>query len=61
MSRNNASPTELGEIKAPQSRCEICGKEGETVYVPERPPPNRYCLRCAVEYGNSSGADYDDY
>lgn len=44
---------EAGEAKE-RSRCEVCGNEGETVVVPFRDPPNRFCLRCAVEYGDTS-------
>ena len=54
-------PAEVGEIQAPKSRCEVCGQMGETIYRPGGSPPNRFCLRCAVEYGNSVGGDYDDY
>lgn len=50
---------EAGEALV-QHRCEVCGAQGETVLAPERPPPNRFCLRCVVEYGNAPG-DYDDY
>lgn len=51
---------EAGEVKAPQTRCELCGTVGHTVYDPNKAPPNRLCLRCAMEYGNSVG-DYEDY
>lgn len=47
---------EAGELKT-QSRCEVCGHVGETVFVPHRDPPNRFCLRCAVEYGDTSDLD----
>lgn len=57
--RDGKDPLETGEIKA-QSRCDVCGVVSETVSVVDRPPPNRFCLRCAVEYGDST-TDYEDY
>jgi len=58
MSKTTKDLLESGEMKA-RSRCEVCGRIGETVIVPHREPPNRFCLRCAVEYGDTS-SDYDD-
>ena len=50
-----------GEVKE-VSRCDICGATGETVVLPDRPPPDRFCLKCAVEYGNETVDPYgDDY
>ncbi len=59
--RDPENLAEKAEIKAPQSRCDVCGKLGETVYQPDRSPPNRFCIRCAVEYGNTARGDSDDY
>ncbi len=36
---------------AKESTCQICGKTGGVVFVPEKSPPNRLCYRCAAEYG----------
>lgn len=47
---------EAGETKS-HGRCEVCGREGEIVFVPRKDPPNRFCLRCAVEYGDTSDLD----
>ena len=51
------APLESGEAKA-QSRCEVCGRGGETIIVPLREPPNRFCHPCAIEYGDTS--EYED-
>jgi len=59
--RDPENQAKTSEIKVPQSRCDVCGHIGETVYQPDRSPPNRFCLRCAVEYGNAAGGDYEDY
>lgn len=48
-----------GEVKE-ESRCDVCGAAGETVVLPDRPPPNRFCLKCAVEYGDQSTDPYED-
>jgi hypothetical protein len=52
-------PVEKGEAHA-VSRCDVCGAVGDTVLVPDRPPPSRFCLRCVVEYGDQAGGGYDD-
>lgn len=48
-----------GEVKL-TSRCDICGATGETVVLPDRDPPNRFCLRCAVEYGSETADPYEE-
>lgn len=58
--REVTNPQEKGEARDPASRCQVCGATGQTVYVPDRPPPNRFCLRCVVEYGHVVDGD-DDY
>ncbi len=57
---NTTTVEPKGEVKV-ESRCDICGATGETVVLPDRPPPNRFCLKCAVEYGNETVDPYDDY
>ena len=57
---NSTTVEPKGEVKV-ESRCDICGAAGETVILPDRPPPNRYCLKCAVEYGNETADPYEDY
>lgn len=47
---------DAGEVKV-QSRCEVCGRPGETILVPLREPPNRFCHACAIEYGDTSEPD----
>lgn len=50
------SPADRGQVTLP-GRCQICGAEGETIVVPLVPPPNQFCRRCAIEYGESVDED----
>ena len=43
---------EAGEAEA-ESRCEVCGRVGETVVAFRREPPHKLCLECVVEYRDS--------
>jgi hypothetical protein len=52
------SPLDRGEVEVP-GRCQVCGAEGEVIAVPGAPPPNEFCKRCAIEYGEAV-ADSDD-
>ncbi|HEY3445139.1 MAG TPA: hypothetical protein VGK67_02200 [Myxococcales bacterium] len=52
------SPIERGEGTG-RGRCEVCGAEGPIVIVPEAPPPNRLCEKCATEYGIAVAEDVD--
>jgi hypothetical protein len=52
------SPADRGEVALP-GRCQICGREGDVITVPEAPPPNQFCPRCAIEYGPEAAADED--
>ena len=42
--------TERGEAMG-RGCCQICGARGEVVKVLDAPPPNQFCERCAIEYG----------
>jgi hypothetical protein len=53
------SPVDRGLVEMP-GRCQVCGAEGETIAVPEAPPPNEFCARCAIEYGEAAGEDADE-
>lgn len=53
------SPLDRGEVELP-GRCQVCGAEGKTIAVPAAPPPNEFCPRCAIEYGETAAADEDD-
>ena len=50
------SPIDRGEVIL-TGRCQICGEEGRTIAVPEAPPPNQFCPRCAIEYAESVAED----
>jgi hypothetical protein len=50
------SPIDRGVVEMP-GRCQVCGAEGDTVAVPSVPPPNEFCPRCAIEYGEATGAE----
>jgi uncharacterized protein (DUF983 family) len=51
------SPLDRGEVEL-QGRCQVCGEEGRVWAVPGAPPPNAYCARCVIEYGEA--AQYDE-
>lgn len=53
------SPLDRGEVELP-GRCQVCGAEGKTIAVPSAPPPNEFCARCAIEYGQEAAADEDE-
>ncbi|WP_242339587.1 MULTISPECIES: hypothetical protein [unclassified Anaeromyxobacter] len=53
------SPVDRGEVELP-GRCQVCGAEGKTIAVPSAPPPNEFCARCAIEYGEAAAADEAD-
>lgn len=46
------SPLDRGEVEVP-GRCQVCGAEGSVIAVPGAPPPNEFCRRCAIEYGEA--------
>ncbi len=52
------SPEDRGEAEA-VGRCQVCGAQGRIITVPGAPEPNRFCARCAIEYGEAVGADED--
>jgi hypothetical protein len=54
------SPMDRGEVEIP-GRCQVCGAEGKVVAVPGAPPPNEFCARCAIEYGEAAAADATDF
>jgi hypothetical protein len=53
------SPIDRGEVELP-GRCQVCGAEGKMIAVPAAPPPNEFCARCAIEYGETAAAEEDD-
>jgi hypothetical protein len=53
------SPADRGEVELP-GRCQVCGVEGTAIAVPGAPPPNEFCPRCAIEYGEAAGGDEDE-
>lgn len=50
------SPADRGEVELP-GRCQVCGAEGRVIAVPGAPPPNVFCARCAIEYGEALAED----
>lgn len=50
------SPVDRGEVVI-EGVCQVCGAQGTTIAVPGAPSPNAFCARCAIEYGESLGAD----
>ncbi|BDG08678.1 hypothetical protein [Anaeromyxobacter paludicola] len=48
------SPADRGEVML-RGQCQVCGAEGPIVAVPLADPPNQFCPRCAIEYGESAG------
>jgi hypothetical protein len=57
--RTKESPIDRGVVEIP-GRCQVCGAEGKTLAVPGAPPPNEFCARCAIEYGETAGGDEDE-
>ncbi len=47
------SPQDRGEIEV-RGTCQVCGAQGPVIAVPGAPPPNAFCPRCAIEYGQSA-------
>jgi hypothetical protein len=50
------SPVDRGEVELP-GRCQVCGEVGKTIAVPGAAPPNEFCARCAIEYGQAGETD----
>jgi hypothetical protein len=53
------SPSDRGVVEV-EGRCQVCGEAGRVFAVPGAPPPNEFCPRCAIEYGEAAleeGAD----
>jgi hypothetical protein len=46
------SPLDRGQVEL-QGICQGCGARGRVIAVPGAPPPNEFCARCAIEYGES--------
>ncbi|HYG66716.1 MAG TPA: hypothetical protein VD838_03620 [Anaeromyxobacteraceae bacterium] len=53
------SPIDRGEVEMP-GRCQVCGEVGKTIAVPGAPPPNEFCPRCAIEYGEAAGEEDEE-
>lgn len=53
------SPIDRGEVEV-RGRCQVCGEEGRVIAVPGAPPPNEFCPRCAIEYGETAAPDEDE-
>jgi hypothetical protein len=50
------SPLDRGEVEM-QGACQVCGERGRVIAMPGAPPPNEFCARCAIEYGESALGD----
>jgi len=48
-----ASPQDRGEVEV-RGTCQVCGASGPVIAVPGAPPPNAFCPRCAIEYGQAA-------
>lgn len=53
------SPIDRGEVEMP-GRCQVCGAAGKTIAIPGAPPPNEFCARCAIEYGETAREEDDE-
>ncbi len=53
------SPVDRGEVML-RGRCQVCGVEGEVVARPAAEPPNQFCPRCAIEYGEVAAIDEEE-
>lgn len=47
------SPLDRGQVEM-EGRCQVCGTFGRVIAIPGAPPPNEFCPRCAIEYGESA-------
>jgi hypothetical protein len=50
------SPQDRGQVEL-QGRCQVCGTEGRVIAIPGAEPPNEFCARCAIEYGETARDD----
>jgi hypothetical protein len=50
------SPADRGEVML-TGTCQVCGADGPVIAVPGAPPPNLFCPRCAIEYGQALADD----
>ena len=48
-----ASPQDRGEVEV-RGTCQVCGAQGPVIAVPGARPPNTFCPRCAIEYGQAA-------
>jgi hypothetical protein len=53
------SPVDRGEVEV-AGRCQVCGQIGSTIAVPQAPPPNQFCARCAIEYAEMPAGDDEE-
>lgn len=44
------SPLDRGQVEL-EDRCQVCNELGRVIAIPGAPPPNAFCARCAIEYG----------
>jgi len=47
------TPQDLGQVEL-RGTCQVCGAQGPVIAVPGAPPPNAFCPRCAIEYGQTA-------
>lgn len=50
------SPIDRGEVNL-VGRCQVCGESGRVLALPDAPPPNQFCPRCAIEHAESPVPD----
>jgi hypothetical protein len=50
------SPLDRGQVEM-EGRCQVCGEPGRVTALPGAKPPNAFCAKCAIEYGEAPEDD----